>query len=489
VNILLVSPRTPDTFWSFRHALPFISKRAAFPPLGLLTVAAMLPREWACRLVDLNVTRLKDADIGWADCVLTGGMLVHWKSMLAVAQRCREFGKPVIGGGPLFVEEETYPDFDHIVLGEAEELMAEIVADLRNGTLKSIYRAERFPDITCTPIPRWDLVNLHHYASLGVQFSRGCPYNCEFCDIVALNGRIPRLKTPAQMLAELDALRLRGWQGSVFLVDDNFIGNKRRVKELLRAMIGWRRDAGARITFITEASVNVADDPELLQLMVAAGFKKLFLGIETPDTESLVECQKLQNTKGDLVEAVRTIQQAGMEVMGGFIVGFDHDTPDIFERQFEFIQNAGVVTAMVGLLQAVPRSRLYQRLAREGRLLSESLGDNTRAALNFEPKLDKEFLVANYRKLMNRLYEPSAYYQRILAFLDQHRSRGPRGRVSWRDLQAFGKSLWLMGVVYRGRRAYWRFVGSTLMQHPNQLGIAITLAIYGHHFRQVARAL
>jgi radical SAM superfamily enzyme YgiQ (UPF0313 family) len=254
-------------------------------------------------------------------------------------------------------------------------------------------------------------------------------------------------------------------------------------------MIGWRHDTGACMTFITEASVNVADDPELLQLMAAAGFKKLFLGIETPDAESLVECQKLQNTKGDLVEAVRTIQQAGMEVMGGFIVGFDHDTPDIFERQFEFIQKAGVVTAMVGLLQAVPRSRLYQRLAREGRLLSESLGDNTRAALNFEPKLDKEFLVANYRKLMNRLYEPSAYYQRIRAFLDQHRSRGPRGHVSWRDLQALGKSLWLMGVVHRGRRAYWRFVGATLMQHPNQLGIAITLAIYGHHFRQIARTL
>jgi radical SAM superfamily enzyme YgiQ (UPF0313 family) len=230
VNILLVSPRTPDTFWSFRHALPFISKRAAFPPLGLLTVAAMLPREWACRLVDLNVSRLKDSDIGWADYVLTGGMLVHWKSMLAVARRCREFGKPVIGGGPLFVEEESYPDLDHVVLGEAEELMAEIVADLRNGTLKSIYRAERFPDITRTPIPRWDLVDLRQYASLGVQFSRGCPYNCEFCDIVALNGRIPRLKTPVQMLAELDALRLRGWRGSVFLVDDNFIGNKRRVK-------------------------------------------------------------------------------------------------------------------------------------------------------------------------------------------------------------------------------------------------------------------
>jgi len=490
MNILLVSPRTPDTFWSFKHALRFVSKRAALPPLGLLTVAGMLPRQWCCKLVDLNVSRLRSRDIRWADYVLVSAMLVHKQSVLDIAARCRAAGKPVIAGGPLFIaDEQEFSDIDHYVIGEAEELMPDLVADMRADTVKPQYQATRFPDITRTPEPRWDLIRMRHYATMPVQYTRGCPFNCEFCDIIALNGRKPRLKTTPQMLHELDGLRLRGWKGSTFLVDDNFIGNKHRVKELLRAVIGWRRDTKAKMTFLTEASVNMADDPELMQLMIVAGFKKVFLGIETPDTAALEACQKYQNTRHDLLDSVHAIQQAGMEVMGGFIVGFDNDTPDIFERQFELIQKAGVVTAMVGLLQAVPRSRLYQRLAQEGRLLGESLGDNTKAAFNFEPKLDREFLVSNYRKLMERLYEPSAYYQRIRAFLKQHRARGPRPWLSLQDIKALFKSLWLMGVIHRGRRAYWRFFASTLIRHPAQFGLAITLAIYGHHFRQVARTL
>ncbi len=490
MKLLLVSPCTPDTFWSFKHALRFISKKAAHPPLGLLTVAGMLPREWECRLVDMNVARLKDKDIRWADYVLVSAMLINKVGVEEVAARCHQIGTPVIGGGPLFTPDpDEFPDVNHIVVGEAEELIDELVSDLHKGQPKALYQAPRYPDITRTPIPRWDLVKMRHYGSMSVQFTRGCPFDCEFCDVVALNGRIPRLKKPSQLLAELDALRHHGWDGSTFLVDDNFIGNKRKVKDLLRAIIGWRRDTGAKMTFLTEASVNLADDPELLQLMAAAGFKKVFLGIETPNLESLKECHKVQNTRGDLVDAVMTIQKAGIEVMGGFIVGFDSDTPDIFERQFEFIQKAGVVTAMVGLLQAVPRTKLYQRLAREGRLLGESLGDNTRAAFNFRPRLDHEFLVANYRKLMQKLYEPEVYYRRIRQFLDQHRPSGPRVRVSRRDIQALFKSLWLMGVVHRGRRAYWRFLTSTLVRHPAQFGLAVTLAIYGYHFRQVAKSL
>jgi radical SAM superfamily enzyme YgiQ (UPF0313 family) len=491
VKILLVSPRTPDTFWSFRYALRFVGKRAAFPPLGLLTVAAMLPREWECRLVDLNVRRLDDRDIAWADHVLVSAMLVHQESVREVAARCRAAGKRVMAGGPLFTPEspDDYPDIDTFVLGEAEELMGDLVTDLRAGRPRRLYQADGFPDVTRTPTPRWDLVRLRDYASIGIQFTRGCPFNCEFCDIVALNGRVPRLKTVPQMLAELDALRLRGWRGSTFLVDDNFIGNRRKVKELLRAIIGWRRDTGAKLTFLTEASVNMAEDPELLRLMADAGFKKVFLGIETPDADSLEACQKYQNARCDLDQAVQRIQEAGMEVMGGFIVGFDDDKPDIFERQFEFIQRTGVVTAMVGLLQAVPRSRLYQRLKQEGRLLSESLGDNTRARFNFEPRLPREFLVGKYRELMQQLYEPDTYYGRIRAFLDRHRPAGPRPRIGPADVGAFFKSLWLMGVVHRGRRAYWRFMASTLRHHPAQFGLAVTLAIYGHHFRVVARSL
>jgi radical SAM superfamily enzyme YgiQ (UPF0313 family) len=490
MNILLVSPRTPDTFWSFRHALRFVAKRSALPPLGLLTVAGMLPADWSCELVDLDVSRLKDEQILQADYVLISGMLIHKSSADQVIERCRALNRPVIGGGPLFTDRDVdYPGLSAVCLGEAEEVMPQIVADMARGTLQPVYRAPRFPDLSLTPPPRWDLLNLRDYATMSVQFTRGCPYDCEFCDIVALNGRVPRLKSPAQLIAELEGLRARGWRGSVFLVDDNFIGNRRRVKELLREIIAWRAGTGARMTFLTEASVNLADDEELLRLMAAAGFKKVFLGIETPATESLRECHKLQNTRRDLVEAVRVIQRAGLEVMGGFIVGFDSDTPDIFERQFEFIQKAGVVTAMVGLLQAVPRSKLYQRLQREGRLLGESLGDNTRAVFNFEPRLDSEYLVAGYRKLMERLYEPGAYYRRIRSFLAEHRRHGPPSTVHLVDIMALVKSFWIMGIAHRGRRAYWRFCASTLMRHPAQFSMAITLAIYGHHFRQVAKSL
>ena len=493
MKILLVGPRTPDTFWSFRHALRFVGCKAAFPPLGLLTIAGMLPRDWRCRLVDLNVSQLRTRDLQWADIVLISAMLVQKESLLAVARRARAAGKRVIAGGPLFTHEDiatdTFTDIDTLVIGEAEELVGALVRDLRDGRLRRVYEADRFPDVTRTPVPRWDLIRQRDYASMAVQFSRGCPFDCEFCDIVALNGRVPRLKTPQQLIAELDALRLMSWHGSTFVVDDNFIGNRREVKQLLREVIGWRRDTAARMTFFTEASVNLADDAELLQLMVDAGFKKVFLGIETPDTAALVQCHKVQNTRRDLIGVVHTIQQAGMEVMGGFIVGFDTDQPDIFTRQFEFIQRAGVVTAMVGLLQAVPRSRLYRRLAREGRLIGESFGDNTRAAFNFETKLDAELLVQGYRKLMQRLYEPTTYYQRIRAFLSHHRPRGPRPAFSWRNVGALGRSLWVLGIAHRGRRAFWGFCAGTLLGHPQQFGVAMTLAIYGHHFRQIARTL
>jgi radical SAM superfamily enzyme YgiQ (UPF0313 family) len=491
MRILLVAPQHPDTFWSFKHVLPFVGKRTADPPLGLLTVAAMLPRAWDCRLVDLNVEKLDDRAIRWADAVMLSAMLVHRESVLEVAARCRALGVPVIAGGPLFLRDavDEYPDIDTIVVGEAEELIDDLVADVAAGRARRLYEAERFPDITRTPPPRWDLLDMRRYASMSLQFSRGCPFNCEFCDIVALNGHVPRLKTTPQMIAELDDLRRRGWNDSVFLVDDNFIGNRRRAKELLRAMAHWRRTTGARLTLLTEASVDLAADAELLDLMVEAGFKKVFLGIETPDADSLEACAKHQNARCDLVEAVRTIQRAGLEVMGGFIVGFDDDKPDICERQFEFIQRAGVVTAMVGLLQALPRSRLYERLRREGRLRGESEGDNTSVRFNFVPRLDADELVDRYRRLMRRLYEPENYYRRIESFLREHRPRGPRPRISRSDVRAFLRSVWEMGFRRSGRRAYWRFMGTTLLRHPAQFGVAMTLAIYGHHYRMVAQAL
>lgn len=490
MRVLLVEPRTPDTFWSFRNALPFVGKRASNPPLGLLTFAGLLPRAWELKVVDLNCRPLPAADVQWADYVLVSAMLAQRDSLLEVIATCRAAGKPMIGGGPLFTAEAAdNPGVDHVVVGEAEETAAALVADLEAGRVRPLYEAPRYPDLSLTPLPRWDLIDLREYATMSVQSCRGCPFDCEFCDVVALNGHKPRYKTPERFLAELDALRERGWRGQTFLVDDNFVGDPRRCKELLRAMIGWRRATRARMTFLTEASVNMAEDPELLRLMVEAGFKKVFLGIETPSAESLQECHKTQNLRSDLPTAVRRIQHAGLEVMGGFIVGFDSDRPDIFQRQFEFIQSAGVVTAMVGMLQAIPRSRLYRRLAGEGRLLGDGGGDNTKATFNFVPKLDREYLLENYRLLMRRLYEPNAYYRRARTLLANHRSRGPRAHLSRSDLQALAKSLWWMGIRERGRRAYWRFLTTTLLQHPDRLGLAVTLAITGRHFRIVAKAL
>lgn len=470
--------------------LRFVSKKAAFPPLGLLTVAALLPRSWQLKVVDLNVTRLRHDDLKWADYVMISAMIVHSESVREIVVRCQAASRPVIGGGPLFTTgyKEFVPDV-HCVLGEAEDLIEGLVADMEAGRLKQLYAAAEKPDITLTPIPRWDLIELKHYVTMPVQFSRGCPYDCEFCDIVVMNGRVPRTKKPHQLLAELNALRERGWDDMVFLVDDNFIGNKHRVKQFLGELVAWRERAGCRMGFLTEASVNLADDPELLTLMIRAGFRRVFLGIETPIGPSLEECHKMQNTQRDLGEAIRVIQRSGMEVMGGFIVGFDHDPPDVFERQYEFIQRTGIATAMVGLLTALPQTRLYQRLQREGRLLSSTTGNNTAAVLNFVPRLDRQFLVAGYRRLMQALYEPTPYYRRILTFLAEYRTLGPPIRLSWTEFMAFLKSLWLMGVWHRGRRAFWQFLATVLLCHPRQITQAITLAIYGHHFRRVASQL
>lgn len=491
MKVLLVSPQTPDTFWSFKHVLRFVAKRAAFPPLGLLTVAAMLPREWDLRVVDMNVTRLTDDDLRWADYVMLSAMIVHKESVREVVARCTALGRQVIAGGPLFTTgHETFPEIRHFVLGEAEEVMPQLVEDLQQGCLQRIYRAPRWPSLHQTPVPRWDLVNLRHYVTMAVQFSRGCPFDCEFCDIIVMNGRVPRTKTPEQLVAELEALRLRGWKDMVFIVDDNFIGDKRRTRALLRELVAWRRRTRHSMGFLTEASVNLADDAELCSLMVEAGFAKVFVGIETPSKESLEECRKLQNRGRDLVAAVRTLQNAGLEVMGGFIVGFDNDKTDIFKRQFEFIQNSGVVTAMVGLLTALPQTRLWQRLKQEGRLETESSGNNTQAELNFQPKLSRDFLQTGYRDLMKRLYEPKVYYQRVRTFLQNHHCRtGPRLRLSWSDFMAFIKSFWLLGIWYRGRVAYWRFFWSTLLRRPHQFRRAIEFAIVGYHFRRVARQL
>ncbi|MEJ2200043.1 MAG: radical SAM protein, partial [Desulfuromonadaceae bacterium] len=375
MNILLIYPEFPDTFWSFKHALKLAHKRASSPPLGLLTVAALLPPDWGKRLVDLNVTRLTAKDLEWADTAFVSAMLVQKEAARQVISRCRQAGLRIIAGGPLFTgDPESFPEVDHFVLNEGELTLPPFLADFARGRAKRVYRTSAFADIEDSPAPLWELVDMRRYAAMSLQYSRGCPFQCEFCNVTTLFGHQPRIKHTAQVLAELDSLHERGWRGSVFFVDDNFIGNKKHLKtDLLPALIGWQRRRGG-FAFYTEASINLADDPQLVEMMVEAGFDTVFIGIETPDEAGLLEAGKQQNQNRNLIEDVKRLQTAGLQVQGGFIVGFDSDSPDIFQSQIDFIQNSGIVTAMVGLLQALPGTRLYERLSRENRLLPEATG-------------------------------------------------------------------------------------------------------------------
>lgn len=489
VNILLVSPRTPSTFWSFRHVLPIAGRKAAFPPLGLLTVAAMLPREWHVRLVDLNVRPLSDADIAWADAVFVSAMIVQEASAREVISRAVAQRKIVVAGGPLFTTgSERFPEVTSIVVGEAEDLMSELVSDLLAGRPKPRYHAAQRPDVTKTPLPRWDLIRVQDYLTMSVQASRGCPFDCEFCDITAVYGRVPRVKTPAQVIAELEALRATGWRGGVFIVDDNFIGNRARAKDVLRAIVEWREQTGG-FNLTTEASINLVDDPELLDLLAKAGFKNVFVGIESPQDASLQECKKVQNTRRDLVEAVRTIHHAGIQVMAGFIVGFDSDTKEIFDQQRRFIRDSGVVTAMVGMLTALPGTRLFARLTREGRLIGRSTGNNLDAATNFVPRLDATSLTRGYRALVKDLYAPREYYQRVQTFLSEYRPTATRATTRLDDVLAFLRSMWIVGMASPGRWEYWKFLVKSWFSYRAAFPEAVELAIRGHHFRRVAAEL
>jgi radical SAM superfamily enzyme YgiQ (UPF0313 family) len=486
MKILLLSPEFPDTFWSFKHALKFIHRRASSPPLGLLTVAAMLPREWEKRLVDLNVARLTDADLAWADYAFVGGMVVQRQSARAVIARCKAAGLPVVAGGPLFTtEREEFPDVDHFVLNEAELTLPPFLADLAHGCAKRVYETSEHADLRATPVPLWELVNFKRYASMSVQFCRGCPYDCEFCNVTAMLGHRPRSKTTAQMIAELDRLHELGWRGSVFFVDDNLIGNKRLLKtELLPALIDWQHRT-RRMPFNSQVSMNLADDPELMRMMAAAGFDTVFVGIETPDEDALAACNKKQNMGRDLVEDVKRIQRAGIEVYAGFIVGFDGDTPSTFQRQIEFIQKSGIVTAMVGMLQAPAGTRLYDRMAREGRLLGEMTGDNVDGTTNLVPSMGLDVLREHYQALLAHIYAPKQYYRRVRTFLREFKTPEVRQRVDLQRFLALFRSSLRLGVVGRERFQYWRLLVWTVFVRPRMLPRAVTMAIYGYHFRRV----
>jgi radical SAM superfamily enzyme YgiQ (UPF0313 family) len=473
-----------------REVLHYVSKKAGQRPLGLLTVAAMLPKGWNKRLVDCNVRVLKDEDIKWADMVFISGMIIQKNNAQEVINRCKGLGKKVVAGGPLFTGMyEKFRGVDHFVLGEAEITLPLFIKDLKKGKGKAIYTSTKRPDITKTPIPMWSLINFNDYMDVAVQYSRGCPFNCEFCDIVVLNGRIPRTKTPEQVINEFQALYDARWRGPVFIVDDNFIRNKVKVKKLLLHLIKWQKEHNYPFTLYTQASVNLADDDELMKLMSEANFINVFLGIETPNIESLKECGKMQNTMTNLLDVVKKIHQYGMTVTGGFIVGFDNDTESVFDAQIEFIQKSSVVTAMIGLLIAIPKTRLWHRLKDEGRLLPDITGDQTDGTTNIIPKMGSEKLINGYKRLISTIYFPDNYYQRIKTFLIDFNPTA-RSRITKAGLIAFFKSIWTIGILSNARFLYWKLLLKTLLTSRKSVPYVVSFAIAGQsHDKFVKRIL
>ncbi len=489
MKILLVHPEYPNTFWSFKHVLRFISKKAAFPPLGLLTVAGMLPRDWDLRLVDLNIERLRDLDIKWADYIMISGMLIQQKSVDQIIERCQRLNAKIIAGGPLFNScPETYMEvIDHLILNEAELTLPPFLEDLQNGVAREVYRSDEFPCLSSTPLPRWDLIKIEKYAALMIQCSRGCPFDCEFCDITALFGRNPRLKETDQLIAELEVIYSLGWRDRVFIVDDNFIGHKQKIKAILPRMIAWMQEHNYPFLFMTEASINLADDDELIELMVQAGFDTVFIGLETPNDESLRECEKNQNCSRDMVAAIQKLQECGLQVLGGYIVGFDNDDESIFSRQINFIQESGVVTAMVGLLNALPNTKLWHRLKKDNRLVLDTSGDNTDGSINFIPKMDLNKLVEGYRQVVKTIYSPRHIYQRVSKFLERYQPRRKR-RVHFYEIKAFLRSIFYLGILGNGRSQwyFWKMFAKSILFYRGAFSEAMTLMIYCHHFRKVA---
>jgi len=489
MNVLLIYPQYPDSFWSFKHVMRFISKKATVPPLGLITVSAMLPKNWKKKLVDINVSILQKEDIIWADYVFISAMYIQKESVDKVIEECRKYETCIIAGGPLFTQEyENYPQIDHFILNEAEITMPLFLNDLNSGRLPDrIYRTDKFAQITATPPPDFDLLSMKDYVTMNIQVSRGCPFSCDFCEITSLLGHKVRMKNTGQILKELDILYNLNWRGPILIVDDNFIGNKNEVKDnLLPAMKSWMQNHKFPFTFNIQSSINLADDEGLMLLIAETGFTSTFVGIETPDEKSLQECNKGQNKNRNLLHSVKKIQNAGLQVSGGFIVGFDSDTPSVFQKQIDFIQQSGIVSAMVGLLNAPKNTTLYNRLKAENRLTAESSGNNTDSSMNFIPIMNHQELLDGYKKIIQNIYATKPYYKRIRQFLLNYRQiQTVQKKMEFSYLVSFFKSVFVIGIVNRGRGEYWKLLVWTLFRRPSLLKDALTFAVYGYHFRTV----
>lgn len=489
MKILLIYPRSPDSFWSFKHALKFISKKAAVPPLGLITVSAMLPSSWQKKLVDLNITTLQTSDIEWADYIFISAMYIQKESVDKVIAACKNHHKKIVAGGPLFTQEySNYPQIDHFILNEAEITMPRFLKDLRTGKPQRIYKTNEYADLTQSPVPDFHLLSIKDYAFMNIQVSRGCPFACNFCEITSLFGHKVRMKSAGQIINELEVLYNKiKWRGPVSIVDDNFIGRKRTIKNnLLPVMKEWMQLHNHPFTFNIETSINLADDEELMSLLVETGINSTFIGIETPVEKSLSDCNKVQNKNRDLLESVRKIQKAGLLVSGGFIVGFDSDTESVFRRQIDFIQKSGIVSAMVGLLNAPKNTKLYKKLKAEKRLTSEATGNNTDFSMNFIPKMNYHELLDGYEKIIQNIYTTKPYYKRLRQMLlNYNRFCNRRIKINFSLLKALIKSAFIIGLVNKGRSEYWKLIIWTLFHRPGSIVEAITYAIYGYHFQIV----
>ncbi len=491
MKILPVYPAFPVSFWSYKYAVEMLGKKSSMPPLGLATVAAMLPQDIEVgRIIDMNVEPLTDEQINWADIIFTSSMIVQRKTLEEIISRAHALGKKVVAGGPHPTSYHQEINADHFVLGEAESIMPKLALDLQKGTLQKIYEPSpnaQKPSLRDTPLPRLDLLPIQKYAAMTVQYSRGCPFDCEFCDITALFGRKSRTKSPEQMISELDALNKTGWKGSVFIVDDNFIGNKKNVRQLLPVVTAWQKENDYPFNFYTEASMDLASDNhrDILEGMVEAGFDMVFTGIESVDPEVIKKMHKGQNLgKQTPYEKVKIIQKAGLEVTGGFIIGSDGEKKEVFDNLFDFIQNSGIIVPMVGLLTAIKGTHLYDRLKKEKRLRSETSGNNTHhLGFNFRPELNEEFLIDNYIKLLTRLFEPKNFYERC-HISDERRSNysTPTNRIDKHGIEAFAKIIY-KNLVQSPNIEFVKYIAKTLIKHPLKLPQAITAAVKLHHFR------
>jgi radical SAM superfamily enzyme YgiQ (UPF0313 family) len=495
IKVLMIWPRFPPSFWGFAAMLELLREETIHPPLGLLTLAALCPKSWKIRLIDRSFETLHDRDILWADLVMVSGMGVQKDDIRQTLLRARALGKRTMIGGPYASSE---PDTllalaDHVVVGEPDEVFGRIAADLERGSAQRLYVIQDKPDVSKTPVPRFDLLKIEKYVSMAVQFSRGCPFQCEFCDIITLYGRKPRTKAPRRLLAELDALFELGWREQVFIVDDNFIGNHKRALELARSLEQWQVSHDYPFLFYTEASIDLAQRPELIEAMVRANFYYVFIGIESPSEQALRETKKYQNLRHDQLESIRFIQSQGLWVSGGFIIGFDSDTADIFERQRDFIERAAIPWAMAGFLQAPPTTPLYDRMLKQGRLLDEDAALSNFNSPNFRTLLPLPVLLQGLRETLVSLYSPSAFYNRAQRSLLTWETRERQKVTPYPFLLALGvfvRSIFRQGILSSYRRAYWKFLWQILTRwsrNPPKLVMGMTMLLSGHHFIKYAQ--